>query len=137
LTGQILAAGASGSTTLSFTANLNKDGAFTIDSWKFDFTVNVSALYTLQSVKLNGGNSLGISGSYIDQSVVSTITTASIEVVINGPVQSGAIVTVALTNGKAIKGTSITPDNGTGGGGDRTQILTVNALPATSEIVSD
>lgn len=134
LTGTVLAPAASGNTTLNFTANLNKDAGFTIDSWQFDFTVNVVTGYTLQSVKVNNGLTLGTSGSYTGQSVAPTSTTASIEVVINGPVESGTIVTIALANGKAIKGTATTPDNGTG---DKNQVLTVNALPATSVISAD
>jgi hypothetical protein len=134
LSGQILAVSASGPTTLQFPVKLNKDVAWTIDSWKFDFTVTVSSGYTLQTVKINGGADLGSTGTYTNQTILGTISTATIDVVISGPVESGATVTIAVSNGKAIKGTIITPDNSTG---DRNQILTVNALPATSVINAD
>jgi hypothetical protein len=137
LSGQILGVDAVGNTTVLFTANLNKAAAWSIDSWKFDFAVNVATGYTLQTVKLNGGSDLGNTGSYSNQSVAGTLSSATIEVVINGHVETGATVTVNLSNGKAIKGTTTTPDNGTGGGADRTQVLTVNALPATSLIIAD
>lgn len=134
LQGQVLEPNATGNTTLVFTVNLNKDASWAINSWIFDFSVNVSTDFTLQSVKVNGGSNLGTSGSYAAQSVTGATATASIEVVINGPVETGAGVTVDVSNGKAIKGTISTPDNGTG---DKTQVLTVNPLPATSPISAD
>ncbi len=134
LSGTILGVDAIGNTNLLFTVNLNKDSDWAIDNWKFDFTVNVSSGYTLQSVKLNAGAELGTSGNYSDQSVPGTLATSIILVVINGHVETGATVTVALSNGKAVKGTTTTPDNGTG---DKNQELTVDPLPATSAISAD
>jgi hypothetical protein len=53
LSGQILEENASGNTTLIFTVNLNKDASWTIDSWNFDFTVDVTGSgYALQQLKL-------------------------------------------------------------------------------------
>lgn len=130
-TGQVLADGVSGPTTLYFT--VNKNAAWTIDDWNFDFTVS-STSYSVTSVKIDGGVELGTSGSYSDQSVAGTNASAEIAVVVSGSVTSGTDVTVVVSGGEAIKGTSITPDNGTG---DKTQILTVTPLPDTGDIQTD
>lgn len=134
-TGQVLADGATGPTTLYFTVSMNKDAAWTIDSWEFDFTVAVAGTdYTLTSVKVDGGADLGTSGTYVDQSIVGTNDEIEIAVEITGAVTAGTDVTVQISNGEAIVGTAVTPDNGTG---PDTQILTVNPLPDTSDITTD
>jgi hypothetical protein len=134
LSGEILGEDVSGNTTLLFTVNLNKDASWDIDNWVFDFTVGVTGNYILQSVKVNDGSDLGDGGTYSAISVSGVIIAAQIEVVVNGPVEEGSDVTVEIVNGKALKSTITTPDNGTG---DKDQILTVNPLPATSIISFD
>lgn len=135
LSGTVLAEGASGNTTVYFDVNLNKDSGWDIDSWKYDFSVAITNTnYSLQSVKVDGGADLGASGTYSNQTVLGTSGTSQIEVVLNGPVTEGTPVTVNLSSGVAIKGTTTTPDNGTG---DKTQEITINPLPDTSEITTD
>ncbi|MDX8337955.1 hypothetical protein SLH46_02095 [Draconibacterium sp. IB214405] len=134
-TGLILASGASGPTTLYFTVNLNKDNAWSIDTWEYDFSVSVDGSdYSLSSVKVDDGAELGTGGSYSDISVTGTESTSEIAVVIDGPVTAGTNVTVTISNGEAIKGVVVTPDNGSG---DKTQILTLNPLPNTTDITTD
>ncbi len=133
-TGLVLGTGASGPTTIYFTANLNKDAGWTIDSWEYDFSVAIAGSYSLVSVSVDSGADLGTSGNYANNSVSGSNTTSEIAVVVSGAVTSGDDVTVALSNGFAIKGTTTTPDNGTG---DKTQVLTINPLPNTSAITTD
>ena len=134
-TGLVLSSGASGPTTVYFTVNLNKDAGWTIDNWKYNFDLDFTGSdYSLQSVTVDGGANLGTTGSYSDQTISGINTTSEIAVVLTGPVTSGTDVTVTLSNGTAVKGTTTTPDNGSG---DNTQILTINPLPNTSGITTD
>ena len=131
-TGQVLATGATGPTTLYFTVNLNKDATWSIDSWEYDFSVAVASTdYSLSSVKVDAGAELGTGGSYSNVSVSGSATRSEIAVVVNGPVSTGTDVEITVNNGEAIVGTSVTPDNGTG---DKKQVLSVNPLPNTSPI---
>lgn len=130
-TGLVLANDASGPTTLYFTVNLNKDAGWNIDSWEYDFSVAVAGIdYTITSVKVDGGSDLG-AGPHTNVSVAGSAASSEIAVVISGPVTAGTDVTVTVSNGEAIVGTSTTQDNGSG---NKDQVLTVNPLPNTSEI---
>ena len=130
-TGLVLANGALGPTTLYFTVNLNKDAGWNIDSWEYDFSVAVAGTdYSVSSVKVDGGSELG-AGPHANISVAGTQASSEIAVVITGPVSAGTDVTVTVSNGEAVDGTSTTPDNGSG---NKDQVLTVNPLPNTSEI---
>jgi hypothetical protein len=132
LSGTVLATDATGSTTLYFTVNLNKDATWSIDSWEYDFSVAVASTdYSLSSVKVDAGAELGTGGSYSNVSVSGSATRSEIAVVVNGPVSTGTDVEITVNNGEAIVGTSVTPDNGTG---DKKQVLSVNPLPNTSPI---
>jgi len=134
-TGQVLSVVATGPTTLYFTVNMNKAAGWSIDSWEYDFTIAVANTnYTLASVKVDSGAELGATGPYTGNSVSGSNATSEIGVVIEGPVTEGTDVTLQISNGEAIVGTSSTPDNGSG---DDTQVLTVNPLPNTSVITTD
>lgn len=128
--GNILAQGASGETTVQFTVTLDATTfALPIDTWEFDFVLALTGTdYTIDEVTVDGGSAIT---DYTGISVDGAKSSVPVTVKLSGPVATSEAVTLTVSNGKAKKGVIVTPDNTTG---DKTQELTINALPNTSDI---
>jgi len=126
----ILAQGASATTTVQFTVTLDDvTYALPVDTWEFDFTLaKTSVDYSIDNVTVNG-----VSGvtDYNGISIPGNKKSVTIEVELSGPVAIAQSVTLEISDGKAKIGSIVTPDNGTG---NKEQMLTIDALPNTSNI---
>jgi hypothetical protein len=131
--GQILATGASAATTVDFAVILdNPTFLLNLTTWEFDLTFGLVGSYSITEVKV-GANV--IAAPYTGISIAGTEENVTVSVKITGAVETPETVTMTVSNGKAIKGTTVTPDNTNGTNYD--QALTINALPATTNIITD
>jgi len=142
--GKVHAQGDTGNSVAVIPVNLNTT-SFTPDSWNFKFTLSITpeaskTAATIQSVAVGqteGGATATTesAGTYsLGANISGTNTTTYVYVTINGAIDADQTVSLTLTDGNAIKGSAITPDNGTG---TKTGAITVNGLPDTGDIVAD
>jgi len=129
--GNVLAPGASAVTTVDFTVTLdNPTFLLGLTTWEFDLAFSLGS-YSITEVKV-GGNV--VNAPYNSISIPGTSENVTVSVKVTGDVETAEAVTMNVSNGKAIKGAAVSLDNDSG---DREQILTINALPATSAITTD
>ncbi|GET32539.1 hypothetical protein PbJCM13498_14020 [Prolixibacter bellariivorans] len=129
------------STTIDFTINLNKDAGWDISSgtWSFDYDLSfANANYSVVSETLiatgQADTDLGTGNTVTGVSVVGTANTATVRLVVEGDVNTADDITLTISNGKVVVGTTTVPDNGTG---NKAQKISIEALPNTSAITAD
>lgn len=130
--GNILTEGETKATVVAFDVTIDATTfALPVDSWNFDFTLGLgNAAYTITEVKVDGV----VVPDYDDISVDGGKNTVPILVTLSGPVTTGEIVTLTVSGGEIVIGTATTLDNDSG---DKVQVLTINPLPATTNITTD
>ncbi|WP_096429533.1 hypothetical protein [Labilibaculum antarcticum] len=130
--GNIIALGASLATTVDFTVTIdNATFLLNLTTWEFDLAFGLVGTYSINEVKV-GGNI--VTAPYNSISIDGGVENVTVSVKVTGNVQTAETVTMTVSNGKAIKGTTVNLDNDSG---DRVQALTINALPGTTEITTD
>ncbi|WP_421920566.1 hypothetical protein [Marinifilum sp.] len=132
-------------TNLTFTINMTKESGFGIDNYQFTGDIALPTGLTIASESdvtvtggiktpgtANGNFSVTVNATDFDSATSDEIT---IQVAVSGKVTDGGNVTLNLTNGKAIQGAIETPDNTSlPASSDRSQVITLNPLPGSSNI---
>lgn len=130
--GNVLTEGETKSTVVAFDVTLDATTfALPVDSWNFDFTLALAGTdYSITNVSVDGVDV----PDYNDISVLGTKNTVPVLVTLSGPVTSGEAVTFTVSGGQIVIGAATTLDSDTG---DKVQVLTINPLPATTDITTD
>ena len=130
-------------TELIFTVNMTKESGFSIDTYQFtcDFVLPSGvSIAAVEDVTVTGGTKIvGTENANFNISATATNAATSgivtIKVFVSGKVTDGGLVTLNLTNGRAISGTTTTPDNtALPASSDRAQVITLKPLAGSSNI---
>jgi len=120
--------------SLIYTVDIEKDGAFAVDAWEFDGElVKTKADLSFVSITSNDtdatiiltGDTFTVRGAKVDKLILT--------VVVNSKVTTTDDVRLNVTNGKARTGAIVTDDNTTKGV-DRFQVNSLKGLPAATNI---